>query len=119
MQRSVASLLRTIGWSLVALSCGASLGYFRAYLVVGANPNRGRGDLSEAVTFGSIVGAILGTIIGATVAWGRRRRCDVLAEQLASEPWHRKLPVEAILWPLLLFTAALLYAFAPLDVPAE
>jgi hypothetical protein len=120
MKRAVANALMNIGWSLLGLLCGTALGYYHAYLTVGANPNRGSHDLLEAIAVRPIVGAVLGTTVGAIVAWARSGHYAFLAAKYGSEPWYRKLPAEAIIWLLLILGVVCLFLLSPeLQIPAE
>jgi hypothetical protein len=120
VRRWIANTVMNVAWSLIGAICGGSAGYWHAYVTVGSNPGRGRNDLLEAMAVRPIVGAVLGAIAGAVIAYARSGRYAFFAPQHASKPWHEKLPVEAIVWPLLLIAALWLYLSSPgLEAAAE
>jgi hypothetical protein len=109
-----------LAWILVGSVSGCTLGRLQAYVTVGGNVYRQMGALAEAAVVRGAIGAIVGALVGVALAWQRSGRYPFLLPRYSRVPWHRKLPAEVVVWPLLAVTVVWLYFVSPaFEMPAE
>jgi len=103
--------LVNIGWSVVGLVCGASVGFWHAMRTVGSDPNRLPSALHEAIATRALVAAMVGTLIGWLIGLACERRSPSAETERTRIPWF--------VWMLLLLGALLVLAHAPPECPME